>query len=318
MLWQEINRPIWCLAPMEGVTDSPFRQMLVKMGKPAVLFTEFASVEGMVSVGGEEVAQRLRHEESERPLVAQIWGLKPENFFKVSRQIIDTGFDGIDLNFGCPDRAVVKMGACAAMMENDRGRVKEIIVAVKEAVAGKVPVSVKTRIGFRLVETEEWGRFFLEQGIDALTIHGRTVKQMSKVSANWEEVGKVVKLRDEMGLETVIIGNGDIDDLGQAREMVGRYGVDGVMIGRGVFKNPWLFGEVDAESKTKKERLELLVEHSRLFVETWADQKNFEEMKKYFKMYIRDFDQAGEWREKLMKCRDLSGVEEVVDQLLRE
>src|SRR5256886_8653848 len=216
--WNELNKPIFILAPMDDVTDTVLRQVIARYGKPAVFFTEFTNVEGMFSKGERLVTQRLRYTEAERPLVAQIWGTRPENFFKAAKKLIDMGFDGIDLNMGCPASGVVQKGACSGLI-NNRSLAKEIIDATIEEAPGIIPVSVKTRLGFRAIDFD-WITFVLEQEPAVLTVHARTVSEMSKVPAHWDKLQTVVAMRDEMHSDTLIIGNGDIKSLGEARQIV--------------------------------------------------------------------------------------------------
>src|SRR5947207_10914403 len=187
--WNELQKPIFILAPMDDVTDTVLRQVIARCGKPAVFFTEFTNVEGMFSKGERLVTQRLRYTEAERPLVAQIWGTHPENFFKAAKKLIDMGFDGIDLNMGCPASGVMQKGACSGLI-NNRPLAKEIIDATKEGAAGTIPVSVKTRLGFRAIDFD-WIAFVLEQKPAVLTVHARTVSEMSKVPAHWDKLKTV-------------------------------------------------------------------------------------------------------------------------------
>ncbi len=290
---------IFSLAPMEDVTDTVFRQILCRTGKPDLFFTEFTNVDGIASQGRDIVARRLLFTQIEHPIIAQIWGMKPENFFRVAKELTERGFDGIDINMGCPQHDVISHGACSALIRN-HVLAKEIIQATKEG-AGVLPVSVKTRIGFKQIQTEEWIGFLLEQELSLLTVHGRTAAEMSKVPAHWDEVGKAVKLRNESGKSTLIFGNGDIQSLAQAEEKVREYGVDGVMIGRGIFHNPWLFSGIDPMVKSLKERLELLQGHVELFQTTWGNTKSFHLLKKYFKIYLSDFDGAADMRMQFME-----------------
>src|SRR3989344_5899284 len=232
-IWQSLTKPFFVLAPMDDVTDTVFRQVVAVVSKPNLFFTEFTNVDGLQSVGREKVLTRLQHQKTERPLIAQIWGLNPENFCKSAQDISKMDFDGIDLNMGCPEHGTVKKGACSALINNPE-LAAQIIAATKKG-AGDLPVSVKTRIGFSEIQTEEWCGFLLKQDIAVLTVHGRTVKEMSKVPAHWDEIGKVVKLRDKMGLKTLIIGNGDVENREDGLKKVQEYGVDGIMIGRGIF-----------------------------------------------------------------------------------
>jgi tRNA-dihydrouridine synthase len=209
---------------------------------------------------------------------------------------------------GCPERSVMKKGSCAALINNPI-LAKEIIEATKRGAQGKLPVSVKTRIGTNTIITEEWAGFLLEQDLNALTIHGRTAKEMSAVPAHWDEIGKVVLLRDGMKKKTVIIGNGDVRSFQEAQERVKESGVDGVMIGRGIFENIWLFDPtVDSISVPVRERMKLLFRHMELFEQTWKGDKNFQILKKFFKIYVKGFDNASEVRVALMETKNSEEV----------
>src|SRR5579872_5862932 len=220
-LWHRLPKPIFSLAPMEDVTDTVFRQIICTTGKPDVFFTEFTNVDGVASVGHDVVARRLQYTEIEHPIIAQIWGMVPENYYKVAKELVERGFDGIDINMGCPQHDVTLHGACSALIKN-HALAKEIIQATKEGVRDashppdvkrphpnpllkgegikkeeNIPVSVKTRIGFKNIQTEEWIGFLLEQDLAVITVHGRTAAEMSKVPCHWDEIGKAVRLRDE-------------------------------------------------------------------------------------------------------------------------
>ncbi len=360
--WEKLEKPFWILAPMEDVTDTVFRQVMIKAGRPNVFFTEFTSVDGIefairgsqistlaanlrsaplrLEFAGAPVLQRLAYQEIERPIVAQIWGKDPEKFRKAAELIKELGFDGIDINMGCPDRAVLKQG-CGAGLIGQYTQVAEILEAVRTG-SGGLPVSVKTRLGNKKVE-EGWMEFLLGQGLAALTIHARTAKEMSEVPARWEEVEKVVEARNAASGATnieyrkvKIIGNGDIKSISDPR--IAESGVDGAMIGRGVFENPFIFNSESrnaASGATKLEReqrLELLRYHLELWEETWGKQKHqipnpntqvnskskntkqylkdYSVMKKFFKMYIRGWEGAGELRSKLMETEK---VEEALE-----
>lgn len=318
-LWQTLEKPLFILAPMEDVTDSVFRRVVIECGRPAVFFTEFTNVDGMFSAGKKQVTQRLHYTDIERPVVAQIWGMNPEHFYMAAKEIDHMGFDGIDINMGCPEKSVVSRGACSALINNKK-LASEIIQATIEG-AGELPVSVKTRIGFKEIQTEEWISFLLEHDLDALTIHGRTAAELSKVPAHWDEIGKAVKIRDEKWKDKTffappIIGNGDIKSLKEAREMIKRYGVDGIMIGRGIFENVWLFDEhVDPKQKTKAERLHILARHVALYQETWGNEKNYQILKKYFKIYIAGFEGAADMRMQFMATNSCNEALALVKQL---
>lgn len=297
--WQDLEKPIMILAPMEDVTDTVFRRIVATCGRPDVFFTEFTSVDGLFSKGYEYVSKRLEFTPDEYPIIAQIWGAKPENYFKAARLLRKMGFDGIDINMGCPEKRVIKQGMCAALIEN-RSLAKEIIQATKDG-AGDLPVSVKTRLGVNTPVTEDWTGFLLEQGIEALSVHGRTIKEMSEVPVHWDEIEKVVKLRDSMKVPTLVIGNGDVLSREDALQKVSDYGVDGIMIGRGIFHDPWLFNKDHfGEAITFSEKLAKLEEHIRLYENTWKNKKPFAVLKKFVKCYISGHPGSGEIRADLM------------------
>lgn len=301
-LWNNLRKPILVQAPMDDVTDTVFRQIIAKCGKPDVFFTEFTNVEGMCSRGKDSVGKRLIFTEKERPIVAQIWGIDPKKFLETAKLIKLRGFDGIDINMGCPEKAVIKRGSCGALINNQK-LAEEIISAVKKG-AGGLPVSVKTRIGVNKIQTEEWASFLLKQSLDALIIHGRTVAEMSDVPNHWDEIGKVVELRNKLKVKTLIIGNGDIKTRQEALDKAERYGLDGIMIGRGIFGNLWIFNpNIKPDDISNQEKLRLLIEHVELLDKTWGKKKNFSLMKKFYKIYISGMPDAKEVRIKLMNFK---------------
>lgn len=310
-IWDKLaqSSPFFVLAPMDDVTDTAFRQVVADTAPPDLFFTEFASVDGLQSPGRSNVMQKLKFTEREHPLIAQIWGLRPENFYKSAQEIAQMGFDGIDLNMGCPTPTVTKKGACSALI-NTPTLAAEIIAATKEG-AGDLPVSVKTRIGFKQIITEEWCGFLLQQGIAALTIHGRTAKEMSKVPPHWDEAAKVVDIRNDMKIKTYIVGNGDILSRADGVTKAKQYKLDGVMIGRGIFKNPWVFGQTDY-LYNEQERLKLFYNHIELFEQAWGADKNPATLKKFAKMYINGFEGASDIRSEAMMSKDLAGLRKVV------
>jgi len=313
--WQTLEKPIFILAPMEDVTDTVLRQVIARCGKPAVFFTEFTNVEGMFSKGERHVTHRLQYTEVERPLVAQIWGTKPENFYKAAKKLIDMGFDGIDLNMGCPASGVMQKGACSGLI-NNRPLAKEIIDATKAGAEGYIPVSVKTRLGFRAIDFD-WIRFVLEQQPAVLTVHARTVSEMSKVPAHWDLLKTVVAIRNEMQSEALIIGNGDVKSLSEAAQKVAETGADGVMIGRGIFENPYLFsGTITLADKTPEEKMQLLLEHMGLWVATWGETKHFPVLRKFFKVYASGFPGAQDLRIQLMQAESPKETEQIVAAFL--
>jgi len=296
------------LSPMEDVTDTVFRQILCKIGKPDVFFTEFMNVEGYCSVGKDKVDHRIRFSEMERPIVIQLWGNIPENFAKTVREIKELKPEGFDINMGCAVRNVINTGGGSALIKEPE-LAKEIIRAVKQE-AGDIPVSVKTRLGYSTVDTENWIELLLNQGLDMLTVHGRIAKDSYAIPSRWNEIQKVVKMRDEISPTTLIIGNGDITSSRQGEEYVKTYGTDGYMVGRGILNNPWLFS--GREDISEEERFNVLLEHARLFNEVWGNEKNFSVIKKYIKAYISDFEGANELRQRLMMVNNYEDLKELI------
>ncbi|HPQ79188.1 MAG TPA: tRNA-dihydrouridine synthase [Candidatus Dojkabacteria bacterium] len=290
------------LSPMEGITDTVFRQVLCKIGKPDVFFTEFLNVHGFCSKGREKVSHRLIFSEIERPIVFQLWGNVPEFYAKTIKEIKDLKPDGIDINMGCSVRDVISGGSGSALI-NDKVLAGEIIQAVKES-SGDLPVSVKTRIGFEKIQTEEWIGFLLEKDLDLLTVHARLAKENYSVPCRWDEIKRAVTLRDSISPKTLILGNGDVGNTKQAKEYGKNFGVDGVLIGRAILANPWLFSKDPRKRMgivSKKERFETLSEHLRIYMKEKSKLDIFNSQKKYIKAYISNFDTAGELRELLMK-----------------
>lgn len=295
--WQKLPEPFTALAPMDDVTDFVFRQVINETARPDVFFTEFVNVDGLLHGANGIPLQKLKFDKSQHPIVAQIWGVNPENFEKAAKIVADLGFDGIDINMGCPVRDVVKIGAGSGLIGN-YDLVKEIIAFTKKG-AGKIPVSIKTRLGNKTNIAHDWITFLLEQKICALTIHARVATQMSSGIADWEEIKNAVDLKNNISPETIIIGNGDVKSYGEVIEKYKKYEVDGVMMGRGIFANPWVFSKIKSEH-SKEEYLYLLIKHIDLFNKTWGEKKNFEVMKKFVKMYVNEFEGASELRQKLM------------------
>lgn len=302
--WKDLPKPFFVQAPMDDVTDTVFRRIIAKAGAPDVYFTEFTNTDGMTSKGRKHVEHRLLYTEGERPLVAQIWGNKPENYTKTVEILKEMKFDGIDINMGCPVKDVVKRGECSALILNPELAGKLIQATIDSA--SDIPVSVKTRIGFSKIQTEEWFSFLLQFPLAAITVHGRTTAEQSKVPAHWDEIGKVVELRNKLNPECLIIGNGDIKSRAQGLEMVQQYGMDGIMIGRGIFDNLWVFNKnIDSSTLSTKDKLALMREHIELFEKTWGRKKNYEVLKRFYKIYVSGLPNAADIRADLMKLRSV-------------
>ena len=368
------------LAPMANVTDAAFRRIIAKyskwggqdigdgskvslpdeafrVGGPDVMFTEFTSADGLMSEGREKLLIDLMYSESERPIVAQLFSGNPEKMYEAAKLVKELGFDGLDINMGCPDRSIEKSGAGAALMKNPR-LAREIIRAAKEGVSDSpltkgalptpparggvsslrdevvgaaggmsIPISIKTRLGYNTDILEEWLPELLAEKPAAVTLHARTRKEMSKVPARWERVKRAVEIRDELRSGTLILGNGDVVSLADAHQKVRETVADGIMLGRAIFGNPWLFAggkrsdlksveRSDLKEPSIEVKLRVLVEHAKLFEELLGGNKSFAIMKKHFKAYAEGFVGAKELRMKLMEADSLEEAEEIIGNFL--
>ena len=349
--WETLEKPFFVLAPMANVTDAVFRRIIMKyskyggkdvtngseesspaealrVGGPDVTWTEFVSADGLCHPKGQRALLRdLWFAEEERPIVAQLFTAHPEKMFEAVKLVAELGFDGIDINMGCPDKNVMKQGAGAACMK-DPVLAQKLIIAAREGsiAAGKeLPISVKTRLGFNEDNLEVWLPNLLQAKPAAITVHARTKKEMSKVPARWERVKRAVEIAEGSG--TLIIGNGDVKDLRDAEEKIRATGADGAMLGRAIFGNPWLFDKKKT-SVTVEEKVRVALEHTKLFEEVWnppasSDEafraggtKSFELMKKHYQAYINHFPQAKELRVQLMDCHSAADVERVTEEFL--
>lgn len=322
-----MEKPIFVLAPMADVTDVAFRRVIAKYGKPDVMWTEFVSADGLAMAsekGRKKLLKDLEYSEAERPIVAQFFTSSPEHMKKAAELANKLNFDGVDINMGCPDKSVEKQGAGASLMKNV-GLARELIRAAKEG-APNLPISVKTRTGYNQPELENWLPEILEENVAVVTIHARTRKEMSKVPARWEFVKRAVEIRNEFALRhaqgknesTLIFGNGDVKNLSEARLRTEETGCDGVMLGRAIFGNPFLFSNKNVLSEVEGLRLKLqvLVEHTKLFEKLLGEYKNFAVMKKHFKAYLSGMDGAGDLRVKLMNTNNANEVEKIVSDIL--
>lgn len=367
---EKLPKPFLALAPMDDVTDTVFRQIVADCTPPDLFFTEFVNVDGLQSPGRPRLLKKLQFTPKEKPIMAQLWGIKPKNFYKTVKEIVDGtlvdeinnsrqsssskvqesqekrvrrtqvtaselrtqltpqfaesssgasgsarrqaaaaglsgGFDGVDLNFGCPIKTIIKNGACAALI-NNRELASEIIDATRKGAREGFPVSVKTRVGFTTVDMS-WLEFLLSKKLDLLSIHGRTAKQRSYIPADWDSIGRVRQMRDSLSPATLIVGNGDVMTRQQGVKLAKKYKLDGVMIGRGVFHDPFLFAEKSPwESWTKAQKIELYRKHIELFAKTWRHgEYKFDSLKKFAKVYINGFDGASELRTNFMESENV-------------
>lgn len=336
--WSKLNWPIIGLAPMDGVTDTPFRYITAKYGKPDVIFTEFTTTDG-ICAGAIKTLQTLVYDKSERPVVAQIFGVQPESFYKTAFVACELGFDGIDINMGCPAGNIASKGSGAGLILTPN-IAKKIIIrtqkAIKDWAEGRtieesglppdiikqvkkiqprvitrqiIPVSIKTRIGYNSIVIEEWVKHLLEVKPVNISIHGRTLKQMYTGTADWEAIARAAQLIHQT--HTTILGNGDIKNTEEAAEKIKHYGVDGVLIGRAAFGNPWVFKNKEA---TVAEKLSVAIEHSHLFSKIFGD-RLFMPMRKHLAWYCRGFPNASEIRQKLMQTKNAQEVETLLVQI---
>lgn len=379
------SKPFFVLAPMDDVTDTVFRQMVAGCAAPDLFFTEFVNVDGLMSPGRPNLLKKLRFVEQEGKVIAQLWGLKPENFHAVAQQIANgviqkelglpscpvhhsssqnsfslreaeqavfkygavsiadekvvlaeklnrvsgsarkqvercvCGFAGVDLNMGCPAKSEVKNGACAALIQRQNWPLAhEIIEATREGLAGCLPLSVKTRVGFSAVDME-WFDFLLGHDLDMLSVHGRTRKQMSKVPADWDLIGQVRQKRDDLGVKTLIVGNGDVQSREHGERLASEHKLDGIMVGRGIFTNPYFFSKESSltwEKCAEKERVDLFRRHVALFAATWQHgERPIHTLNKFCKVYIQNFDGAKDMREKLMATDNIDDLLALLNEI---
>ena len=309
--WSTLPRPFFILAPMEDVTDIVFRHVVSEAARPDVFFTEFTNTESYCHPEGIHSARgRLTFSDDEQPMVSHIWGDKPDQFREMSICLADIGFKGIDLNMGCPVANVAKKGKGSGLILRPE-TAAEIIQASK---AGGLPVSVKTRLGYHDVdEWRDWLKHVFEQNIANLSIHLRTRKEMSKVDAHWELIETIKTLRDEIAPNTLLTINGDIPDRQTGLELANKYGIDGIMIGRGIFHNPFAF-EKEPREHSSKELLGLLRLHLSLFEKYDKDEaRQFKSLRRFFKIYVRGIRGASELRHQLMNTQSIAEVRELLD-----
>lgn len=342
--WEKLEKPFFVMAPMANVTDAVFRRVIIKysryggydigngskeglpaeafrVGGPDVMWTEFVSADGLCHPEGRKALLRdLSFTEEEQPIVAQLFTAHPEKMFEAAKLVTKLGFDGIDINMGCPDKNVMKQGAGANLMKDPK-LAQAIILAARAgsvAVGRELPISVKTRLGLNEDNLDVWLPNLLEARPAAITVHARTKKEMSKVPARWECVRRAVEITKGSASwrSTLIIGNGDVKNLEDAENKIEETGADGVMLGRAIFGNPWLFDK-EKKNVTVREKLEAVVEHTKLFEIVWGNTKSFELMKKHYQAYVNHFPQAKELRVELMGCHKAKDVEKVIEAFLK-
>ncbi|TVQ36874.1 MAG: tRNA-dihydrouridine synthase [Spirochaetaceae bacterium] len=307
---------------MENVTDTVFRRIVIECGAPHVFFTEFTRVEQVAAYPRRGLPGRMRAAPGERPLVVQIWGTDPELYARAATIVAELGYDGIDINMGCPVRKIRNKGSCSGLIINPT-LAAEIIAATREGTrtcsAAGLPVSVKTRIGFDRPIIDEWIGFLLQQDIDLLTVHGRTAFQESEGAVDYAAIARAVTLRDAHAPRTLVLANGDIDGIAAAYRAHRTLGVDGVMIGRAIFNDPFLFSRLNGyprrfADQSPLQKIELMKRHIKLHRRTWNGYRNYEVLKRFYKIYLVGFDGAQQLRDRLNRTSDYEGaLREIAD-----
>jgi len=321
--WDDLPKNFVIMAPMADVTDCAYREIIAKYsrhghpgGGPDVFYTEFVASDGLNNdIGRPKLMHNFKYTKNERPIVAQIFSNKPENIEHAARLCKELGFDGIDLNMGCPERNICKQGAGCGMIRTPE-LLPEIIAAAKRG-AGEIPVAVKTRVGWSQNELEKWIPAILDCDVAALILHGRTRKAMSKIPANWDWIKRAGEIVRQSGKPTKFIGNGDIRSVDQAKKYCHKYQTDGAMIARAIFGNPWLF-DTEKSHVSVQDKLKVMIEHTKIFVRELSDYKNFAVMKKHYKAYVTGFDGAKELRVQLMESHSFDEIKKHVDSWLIE
>jgi len=314
--WKNLPRPFFVLAPMFEVTDTAFRRMFVSFGRPDVFMTEFVNIDGLAHPASRDKIIRyyLPFDKSERPIVMQVWGKDPERMKQAGQLAVELGFDGIDINMGCPDKKVLEIGAGGGLIGNFN-LANELILAAKEG-AQNLPVSVKTRKGLNKDITEEWISNLAKSNPTAITLHARTVKEMSKVDADWSSIKRAAEVLKGSGI--IFIGNGDVKSRADGIYKSKESGCDGVMVGRGVFGNYWFFSNKDYSQITAEEKLRAVVSHSKLFENNFSNIKRFHMMYKHLSSMANGFPGAKDLRHKLMSAGNSSEVSAIVEDFLAQ
>lgn len=315
--WRQLDKPLLIQAPMADLTCPVYRQLIAKYGKPDIMFTEFVACDGLCSVGRENLLPIFRYAENQQPIVAQLFGSRPDNFYTCAQLAVKLGFAGIDINMGCPDKTILKQGAGSDLITNPELALK-IINKTKEG-AGSIPVSVKTRLGYNQDSVKDWIAILLKAEPVAITIHGRTKKQMYAGEADWQAIKLAVELRNKLGSKTLIIGNGDITSLEIAQQRIDENGVDGVMVGRSLLGNPWFFNkEIQKQNLSLREVCQVLLEHARLYESMNGVDNKFFTLRKHFGFYLKGFTDVKPLRMALMVASNADEVEIIIKSQLNK
>lgn len=316
MTWAALPSPFFALAPMEDVTDAVFRNLLIERGRPDLLFTEFVRPDRVLAGKNNHPDTRLLFSPEERPIIAQIWGTRPDEFAAAAGRLEEMGFDGIDINMGCPAKKIRKVGAGAALIGN-LALAERIIDACTGATS--LPISVKTRIGIEEPITDEWASFLLSKPLAAITVHGRTALHPAERSADWSTVRRFVELKTRLAPEIRIVGNGDVTSRDHGIRLAKETGADGLMVGRAIFHNPFFFhpdyASISHYKPTPLEGIEMVANHSRRCQERWGENRNYEALKKFFRSYINSFPGAPEALKELYKTHSYDELFTLLEEL---
>ncbi|GAB6089614.1 tRNA dihydrouridine synthase [Spirochaeta dissipatitropha] len=317
--FSDLPRPFYALAPMEDVTDRVFRSLIADLAKPHIFYTEFISALALQAKRRTTMAA-LSFAKNEQPIIAQIWGTDPESFFDAAVLLTEYGYNGIDINMGCPAKKIIRKGACAGLIGN-KSLSSELIHAVREGIrstGSSIPISVKTRSGITTDMHQDWCRHLLEQNLDAICLHPRTAEQQSDGVADWTQIRNLAEQRTAMQLSTAVIGNGDVRDLSTAAELSACTGADGIMIGRGIFHNPYIFNPSAAPLavRSREEKINLAIEHTQRFRRAYGSSRNFEILKKFFKCYLQSYPGSETELSRLMKVHSYEEATEMLEGLL--
>lgn len=330
--WKTLPQPIFGLAPMDGVTDSVFRSIVYRHGPPDVLFTEFVSAEGLAR-RIPALFQDLRFEPNERPMIAQIFGCELQAFAEAVPLLAELGFDGVDINMGCPAKNVVHRGGGAALIQAADHAKKIIRVCHQELLkwfektGRKIPLSVKTRLGYNTVSVKEWIGTLLEcEELSNISIHGRTFRQSYSGNADWDGIAQAVELAK--GRKVSILGNGDLTSFSRALDKIRQTGVNGVLFGRATYGAPWFFREKEkfrasfrpqsppTEAVSVPEcdlptRIRVLLEHAEL-LSARKDPRQFIQIRKHAGWYLKGFPGASELRARLSQVQSLEELQQAL------
>lgn len=332
------SQKIVALSPLDGITDEAFRLTQCQIAKPDIIFTEFVSAEGLAH-NAVKLFDNLLYSSVERPIVGQLFGKDPDSFYIAAVILCALGFDGIDINLGCPAKTVTQHGSGAALIDKPE-LVSQIIKSVQRAISdwssnkitlkdlklkekvyqvidrnlkyskfkGKIvpTLSVKTRLGITSDVSSTWIPFLLSHHLDFMTLHGRTLKQGYSGQADWDAIAAAAKLAHQS--QTIFFGNGDVQSRSQALAYCQKYQVDGVLIGRAAMGNPWAFNDQNPEFKKKYQAMLL---HAKNFTKIFPTRR-FDPLRRHFLLYVSGHPQAKALRQKIITLTSVDQLAKLV------